>query len=244
MITRLWKLRYLRLAAMALAGVAVAGATVIVTASAAGVSFGSRPSAASSNTSSLDAKTASTACADFMKHFAVDIGKSQAEINAAFQKAIAETLADEVKAGQITQAQADAITKKLTSQTPCNLPSSGARKPGGDKAGIGLYMQQYLAAAAAALGLSQTQLTADLKAGQSLSQVAAAQHVSEADFRTKVIANLKPTLDKAVADKKLTADQEQKIITGLQTGPLPLWNLPAARPKPPAASATPTPKTV
>ena len=102
-------------------------------------------------------------------------------------------------------------------------------------------MQQYLAAAAAALGITQTQLTADLKAGQSLSQVAAAQHVSESDFRTKLIANLKPALDQAVTNKTITAPQEQELLNRLQTGPLPLWNAPAKRVKPtPAASPAST----
>jgi hypothetical protein len=235
MIARLAKLRYVRVAALAVGAVAVAGAAVVVTASAAGVSFGFRPAA--STQSAVEANSsASTVCADFMKHFAVEIGKSQAEINAAFQKALADTLADEVKSGQITQAQADAIKKKLASQTPCALPSSVGHGHG-DKA-LGAYMQQYLSAAAAALGISETQLMTDLKNGQSLSQVAAAQNVSEADFRTRLIANLKPALDQAVTDKKLTAAQEQMIITRLQTGELPLWNMPAKHHKP-AATASP-----
>jgi hypothetical protein len=61
--------------------------------------------------------------------------------------------------------------------------------------------------------------------------------VSEADFRTKLIAALKPALDQAVTDKKITAAQEQEIVNRLQTGPLPLWNTAMKRPKP-AASPT------
>jgi ribosomal protein S20 len=220
----------------------VAGAAVVVTASAAGVSFGSNKPAGTTNVAAADAKTQSSACAAFMKHFAEDIHKTQAEINAAFQKAISDTLADEVKSGQITQAQADAIKKKLAGQTPCTLPSTAPHGSGGDKARIGAYMQQYITAAAAALGISEAQLKTDLSSGQSLSQVAAARHVSEADFRTKLIANLKPVLDKAVTDKKLTADQEQKIIGALQTGPLPLWNTAEKhlKPTPPTTAATTT----
>jgi len=173
-----------------------------------------------------------------MRHFAVDISKSQAEINAAFQKAIAETLADEVKSNQITQTQADAIKKKLAGQTPCTLPAAVGHG-GGSKAAIAAYMQQYLAASASALGISVTELKADIANGQSLSQVAAAKKVSEADFRTKLINNLKPTLDKAVTDKKLTADQAKAIVSRLQTGPLPLWStVPKHRP---ATAATPKP---
>ena len=231
-------MRYLRVAGFAIGAVAVAGAAVVITASASGISFSLKPALPAQQP--VDAANASsTACSNFMKHFAVDIGKSQAQINAAFQKAIAETLADEVRSGQITQAQADTITKKLANQTPCTLPrTAGHHKPDGNKAEIAAYMQQYITASAAALGISESQLKTDLAAGQSLSQVAAAQHVSEADFRTKLIANLKPVLDKAVGDKKLTSQQETLILQRLQTGPLPLWtNVP--KHQKPTAAATP-----
>src|SRR5256885_7515799 len=242
MIKGLEKLRYLRVAGLAAGGVAVAGAAVIVTASAAGMNFGLRPAGSSPDNNAglpaVDANASSAACSNFMRHFAVDISKSQAEINAAFQKAIAETLADEVKSNQITQTQADAIKKKLAGQTPCTLPAAVGHG-GSSKAAIAAYMQQYLAASASALGISVTELKADIANGQSLSQVAAAKKVSEADFRTKLIANLKPVLDKAVKDTKITSAQEQAIVTRLQTGPLPLWNRPEKCKPNPAASPSP-----
>jgi hypothetical protein len=230
MVTRLWKMRYLRITGLAVGMVLVAGVAVVVTASAAGVSFGFRPSAstqaAPNTTNTVDMGRSSSACSDFMKHFAVDLSKSQAEIKAAFQKAMGETLADEVKSGQLTQAQADAIKKKLANQTPCSLPAPAGHKPGdGSKSQLGVTIQQYLAAAAVALGISESQLSADLKAGQSLADVAKAHNISEADFRTKLIANLKPTLDQAVANKTLTAAQEQAVLNRLQTGELPLWTV-------------------
>ncbi|TMF40612.1 MAG: hypothetical protein E6I30_01565 [Chloroflexi bacterium] len=238
MITRLWKLRRLRVAGFAVGAVAIAGIAVVATASAAGMSFGFRPNTSSQSQSdasltAAQSRASSAACGEFMSHFAVEIGKSQAQINVAFQKAIADTLADEVKAGHLTQAQADTIKKKLANQTPCSLPSLAPR---GDKTAIAAYMVQYLTAAAAALGVTETQLQSDLKNGQSLSQVASAQKVSEADFRNKLIANLKPVLDKAVSDKKITAAQEQTIVSRLQTGPLPLWNRPEKRKPMPAAT--------
>ena len=237
-MTSLLKARPLRIAGLAFGAVAVAGAAIVITASASGMTFNLRPSgsAPQGDAAVTAAGPSSTACSDFMKHFAVEIGKTQAQINAAFQKAIAETLADEVKSGQLTQAQADALKKKLANQTPCTLPAAG-HSGSTAKPAIAAYMQQYIAAAASALGITQAQLTADLKAGQSLSQVAAAQHVSEADFRTKVIANLEPVLDQAVSNKTITAPQEQELLNRLQTGTLPLWNTPAKRVKPtPAAS--------
>ena len=241
MIKRFGKQRYLRVIGLAVGAVAVAGSAVIVTASAAGIGFGFHTAGAAQRDASLaaaQASTSSTVCSNFMKHFAVAISKSQAEINTAFQKAIADTLADEVKSGQITQAQADALKKKLSSQTPCVLPST-IHRGSAPKAQIEAYMQQYVTAAAAALGISEAQLKTDLAGGQSLSQVATAQKVSEADFRTKLINNLKPILDKAVTDKKLTADQAKAIVSRLQTGPLPLWStVPKHKP---ATAATPKP---
>lgn len=244
-MTSLFRARSVRILAMAVGTVAVAGAAVVVTASAAGMTFGFRPTGAPSSgstaTTAVDASAPSSACSDFMKHFAVEIGKTQAQINTAFQKSIADTLADQVKSGQITQAQADAIKKKLANQTPCTLPSAAGHTGGATaKPAIAAYMQQYLAASASALGITETQLAADLKAGQSLSQVAAAQHVSEADFRTRLIANLKPVLDQAVTNKTITSAQEQTLLNNLQAGPIPLWNAPMKRAKP---SPTPSPAT-
>jgi len=247
-MTSLWNARYLRIAGLAIGAVAVGGVAIAITASAAGMTFGFKPTA--SNTSPTPSPTkpgaagASTVCSDFMSHFATDVGKSQAQINAAFQKAIGETLADEVKSGQITQAQADAIKKKLANQTPCTLAPATTRPKGGETKPGFAYMQYYLSAAAAALGLKDDQLTADLKNGQSISQIAAAQNppITEDEFRARVIANLKPVLDKSVANKLLTATQEQMILNELQTGPLPLWNAaPVTKPRPPA-TVTPSPK--
>lgn len=225
MITRLGRFRHLRIVGFALAGVAVAVTAVAVTASAAGFSLGFKPAAATPAPTPSKSSANATVCSDFMHNFAVRIGKSQAQINTAFQQAISDTLADEVKNQQLTQAQADQLKAKLANQTPCTLPSAmpkGHARPGG----LDLYMQAYETAAAGALGITPAQLKTDLMNGQTLSQVAAAQHVSEADFRTKLIANLQPALDTAVTNKQLTAAQEQAIINQLKTGELPLWNKP------------------
>ena len=170
MVTRTGKARYLRVAGFAAGAVVIAGIAVVATASAAGMSFGLRPTSSTSQQPSdaqvaaVDASASSAVCGDFMKNFANEIHKTQAEINAAFQKAIADTLADEVKNKQITQAQADAIKQKLANQTPCTLPAN-AGHAGAAAPTIKAFMQQYLAAAAAALGVTEAQLKSDLAAG-------------------------------------------------------------------------------
>ena len=216
--------RRLRLAGFAAGAVALAGAAVYITASAAGYNFSlnrpSTPSVQTALTSAPDSNSgaASAGCSDFISHFASDLGTTQAKVNDAFQQAAAQTLADQVKNGELTQAQADAIKGKLAGKQPCALAGglgSGARPNAAQ------YTQALMTAAASAL-------RTDLAGGMTLSQIAAAQRpaVTEDQFRTKLIANIKPLLDKAVTDQKLTSAQEQQILQRLQTGPIPFWDKP------------------
>ena len=246
---RLINLRSLRILGFAAGAVAVSGAAVLVTASAAGLHVGFRPSSPHTTqpeTAAISQKAdAAAVCNAFIGHLATDLGKSQSQVNAAIQKAIGETLADEVKKGDLTQAQADALKKKLAStQTPCALSGIGHAGGHGDKATVGAYKAQLLTAAAAALGVSETQLKSDLAAGKTLSQIAAAKNppVTEAQFRTRLIAQLTPLLDTAVKDNKLTKAQEAAILQHLQTGPIPFWNTPMTHHKTtaPASPATAT----
>jgi hypothetical protein len=163
----------------------------------------------------------SALCTDFLTHFSADLNTSQAAINAAYQKAIGETLADEVKSGKLTQARANAIQQRFAGKPPCSIAPRLQPRPG-----LGAFRPALLSAAASALGISDTTLKADLSKGMTLSQIAAVQKVTEAEFRSRVIAKLTPVLDAAVMNKKLTPTQEQAIIKRLQTGPIPLWNKP------------------
>ena len=216
-----------RIVGFAAGAAAIAGAAIFVTASAAGVSFGAAPKAAATPSAQTGGPAAdSGVCNEFVSHFSSDLGKSQSDVNAAFQKAIGETLADEVKAGKMTQAQADVLKAKLAGKAPCAL--AGTLRAPKHAAGDGVYQQALLTAAASALGISSDTLKADLAKGMTLHQVADAQSppVTEDQFRSRLIAQLKPMLDKAVTDKKLTSEQEQKILTALQSGPIPFWDKP------------------
>lgn len=242
MITTLARPKTIRIASFAAGAAAIAGAAVYITASAAGVNlgFGSPRSSSGANapvaTATQDKSGgASTVCNEFVSHFSSDLGVSQDKVNTAFQQAIGQTLADEVKAGDITQAQADAIKQRLAGKAPCAIAGSlsGPRNAGG-----GAYTQALFSAAAQALGVTPDVLKADLAKGMTLHQIASAQNppVTEDQFRSRLIANIKPQLDAAVSAGKLTSAQEQKILTALQTGPIPFWDTPMRKP---AASASP-----
>lgn len=248
-MSRLATLRHVRIAGFALGAVVVAGAAVLVTASAAGISFGFHPASSSQpgttgGAAALDrASSASAVCTDFVSHLSADLKVDQTQLNGAVQKAIGETLADQVKNGALTSAQAAAIQKRLTAQAPCALAARlGKRPAAGAGAQVGAYKQQLLAAAAAALGIGESQLQTDLTNGMSLSQVAAAQKppVTEAQFRSRLITQLKPLLDAAVSSQKLTSAQESAILQRLQSGPIPFWSTPMRKPRPVAPAGATT----
>ncbi|HEY8840148.1 MAG TPA: hypothetical protein VIO80_05770 [Candidatus Dormibacteraeota bacterium] len=235
MINKLAHLTFLRVAGLAAGAAAVSGAVVLVSASAAGYTLpflASSTSPSQTTGASLDQQAGqpSALCTDFLNHLSGDLNTSQAALNAAYQKAIGETLADEVKSGKLTQARADAIKKRLAGKAPCAIANSLLPRPG-----LAAFRPALLSAAASALGISNATLKADLREGMTLSQIAAAQHVTEAQFRDRLIARLKPVLDAAVTNKKLTPAREQAIIKRLQTGAIPLWDKPVHKP-----SATPT----
>lgn len=242
MIKSIVTFRHIRVLGFATGAVAVAAGAVWITASAAGLNVSLHSStpqstqAMSATAAGAQPGKASALCNTFKSHFAQNLGSTPSKVDAAFQKAIDQTLADEVKNGDITQPQADAIKKKVSGQAPCAHLPSADKAPGSE---LGAYRQALLSADASALGISDQQLKTDLAQGMTLSQIAAAQKppVTEAQFRERLIAKLTPTLDAAVTSKKLTTAQEKAIINQLKTGPIPYWNKPTHSGKKPAATS-------
>ncbi len=241
-INKLTRLTFVRIAGLAAGVAAVSGAAVLVTASAAGYNLpfltASSPGAGAPASLDQAAAAPSTLCTNFIGHLSADLNTSSGALNAAYQRAIGETLADEVKSGKLTQARADAIKKRLAGRTPCAIV--GQFNGGGVT--LGAFRPALLSAAASTLGITDATLKADLAKGMTLSQIAAAQKVTEAQFRAGLITKLTPVLDAAVTNKKLTPAREQAIIKRLQTGPIPLWNksIPKKAPATPAPASSTT----
>jgi polyhydroxyalkanoate synthesis regulator phasin len=156
----------------------------------------------------------------------------------------------QVKAGKLTQEQADAI-KKARAQSgsvlggpgvgrgPHGGPGGPGRPGGGPGFGFGLGGLRLhtdaggaLDAAATALGLKRDDLVAKLRAGQSIADVAKAQGKSLEDVKSSVTDAVTKELDQRVKDGKLTADQRDKVLSELKDHLDDLVNLkPPTRPK-------------
>lgn len=224
---------------------AVGGACALaVTAGAATVAATGMPLLAASPQPSASPKPAAGQCDRFVANFAASIGKSQDQVRKAYSDALAKTLDDAVKAGELTQQQADAIKTRASADQLCRgalaqaVKQNGARKPGAkDLARVGIA--QY----AKVLGTSETDLQQQLRSGKTVKELAAAKGMDEKAFRQKLIEVVKPELDKQKQAGSVTQQQVDAVLKRLESGPLPLWDKPLTRPaKPtPTASASPSP---
>src|SRR3954471_3768252 len=151
------------------------------------------------------------------------------QLKDAFAGALGDRLAADVKAGRITQAQADEI--KRHAQEHGGLPFFGPPPPGpgsfggahfggppplgGPPPGAPGPIMAGLDAAAKYLGLTDPQLRTRLRSGKSLAQVASAQNKPVNGLKSAIEAAVKKDLDQAVADKRITQAQEDDILSGL-----------------------------
>jgi hypothetical protein len=160
---------------------------------------------------------------DFLDSVARHLGISRQKLDDATKAAAIDQVDAQLKAGQITQAQADELKKRIQDGDIPPLgglrgggPGFGLGGPGGPgrllKAGIG----DSLTAAAKYLGLSESDLRTQLSDGKSLADVAKAQSKDLAGLEQAILAAAKTDLDKAVSDKRLTQSQGDDIYNRLK----------------------------
>jgi hypothetical protein len=132
------------------------------------------------------------------------------QLEDALRGAALDRLDAAVKAGRLTQQQADAVKRRLQ--------SGGVLRPGVPHAfgrhGFphGPFGHGRLDPAARYLGLTDVQLRRQLRAGKSLADVARAQGKSVGGLEAALKAALRRRLDAAVKVGRLTQAQEQQIL--------------------------------
>src|SRR4051794_8351889 len=203
--------------------------------------------AVSSSSSSPDGRDA------FLNDVAGRLNVTPDKLKGAIQGALDDQLDAAVKAGRLTQKQADEIKKHAREDggVPPILgpglpgpnfrpglpgrsfragpggppPFPGPPPPGGPPPFAGPPppggrgpdgpIGAGFDAAAKYLGLTDGQLRRRLMAGKSLAQVAAAQNKDLDGLKSAIETGVKAELEKAVADKRLTQQQEDDILKGL-----------------------------
>jgi hypothetical protein len=179
---------------------------------AAAAAFGGGAYAATQN-SGTDSRQA------FINDLAKRLNVTPAQLNSALLGAFGDRLQAAVKAGRLTQAQADQIRQRAqqSGNVPFGGPGGGhfwgGPGPGGPGAPGG--RGGPLAAAANYLGLTPAQLGDQLAAGKSLAQVASAKQKSVSGLKDAITKAERVRLEEAVTAKVLTSSQEQQILSRL-----------------------------
>ncbi|HEX5922880.1 MAG TPA: hypothetical protein VFY45_03550 [Baekduia sp.] len=168
-----------------------------------------------------------------------DIAKAQGKDLAGLKQTIRDSAKTELDKAvtdkKLTQSQADDILSNLKSHID-NIASGTLRFRGRDERhGPRLAGRSFGAdtgAAAKYLGLSESDVRAKLRGGDSLADVAKAQGKDVSGLQDAIVAAQKADLDKAVADKKLTQAQADDILAGLEAHVADLVNAkPGDRPQ-------------
>jgi hypothetical protein len=137
-------------------------------------------------------------------------GKKADDLISAIVAAQKTNLDNEKAAGWITADQETAILNEYQDAVT-DLVNNGPPVPKSGQAG------GFLQTAATFLGVSVSDLQADLKAGKSLADVAKAQGKTVDDLVTALLAPAKKNLDQAVTDGKITQAQETAILSKMTT---------------------------
>jgi len=167
----------------------------------------------------------------FLNDVAKRLHVSPQQLSSALNGAYLDQLQAEVKAGRLSQAQANALKQRLSGSAavpfgllgpgprafhlfpgvPRPLPGAPGGLPGpGRFGGLGLF--GAVAGAASYLGLTNQQLVQQLSSGKSLAQIATSKGKSVSGLEQAITAAVKTRLDKLAAAKLITAAQEQRIL--------------------------------
>jgi hypothetical protein len=203
------------------------GGAVLATFGAAGGAY----AVASNNDNGRDA---------YLNDLASRLHVSRDQLDSAMKGAFEDRLDAAVKAGKLTQSEADAIKKKVEQNGGAPLvggPFLG-KGPGpgpGPGMAFGFGFGKFGAAVddvAKYLGLTDAQLRQKVMSGKSLADIAGDQKKSVDGLKDTIKSAAKKQLDSLVASKKITQQQEDDALSKLNANIDDLVNL-----KPPAMSS-------
>jgi hypothetical protein len=158
----------------------------------------------------------------FLARVAGHLGISTQKLQEATKAAAIDQVNADLKAGKITQAQADAMKARIEKgEVPLFFGGLHRFGPGGphrfgDFGHARFGAHDHLSSAAAYLGLTVPQLFQKLANGQSLADVAKAQHKSVDGLKTAILDGAKKDLDQAVKNGFLTEAQAKEAQKALE----------------------------
>ena len=149
-----------------------------------------------------------------LAQIAVAQGKTVAGLENAIYADVQAHLDQAVANGRLTKTQEQALLTRLKGRLDDLVnhafPKAANTRPG-------LRHPRLGAAVGAYLGITPAELRTELRSGKSLAQIAVAHGKTAAGLKTAILAKVKARLDQAVASKRLSAAQEQRVLDRLST---------------------------
>jgi len=140
------------------------------------------------------------------------------QLRSAFQGAALDRVKAAVKAGRLTQAQANAIEKRIREGGPPPLPffHRGLVPGRGPVPFRPFFVLGPLGGAAQYIGVSPEELFKQLATGKSLAQIARAHGKSVPGLESAMVAAERSRLDRARQNGLITSAREQRLLSRMQ----------------------------
>jgi ribosomal protein S20 len=133
-------------------------------------------------------------------------GKTEQSLIDQLVSASSQRIDQEVSSGKLTQDQADQMKAKLSDQIKNRVEHKGAF--GGDQNGNrGGQFKEI----ATLLGVDQQEIMTQLKAGQSLVDIAATKQIDEQQIIDQLVSSASQRIDQEVTSGKITQDQADQM---------------------------------
>ena len=147
---------------------------------------------------------------------AAKLGLTPAQVQAAFKAVLVERIDARVAAGKLTPEQAAKLKERIANAKGLGLGARGAfaKNAKGFKQSV-IAKAKRLGPVATLLKMTREEVRAELKAGKSLAEIAAAKGVSKTDLIAAMSAPAKERLAKAVAAGKLTQTRADELAARL-----------------------------
>jgi uncharacterized coiled-coil protein SlyX len=160
----------------------------------------------------------------FLNDAANRLHVTPAQLRGALLAALHDQLAAAVKAGRLTQAQANEIEQRIQQNGGLPpLPGGPLGGPGGPPPGPfgrhpgpgGPRGAGVIGAAAHYLGLTPAQLISQVTSGKSLAQIATSRGKTAGGLEQAILTEVRSRLARAVANGRITPAQEQRLLSKL-----------------------------
>jgi hypothetical protein len=198
----------------------VAGASLVLVGILAGFTIGGGiPVFASRNTvASVTQATpgnATSYCHLYEQTLAKQLGVSESKLESANSAALQTVIQQMAKDGTITSQQESKLLQKVRQygSQPCSHLNQLAHWAGGNHQMLAGARQSIMIPVAASLGISTSTLESDLKAGQSIPEIAKARNVPLSAVNSAYLGEVKSLLSQAVSKNEITQDQANTIYT-------------------------------